>query len=157
MAQLVKNPPAMRETWLNPWVGKILGEGKGYPLQYSDLENPMYSPWSHKELTATESLSLSLFSHYQWINCSSTETQMLFSPPHLFLGLKRKQKRNLWVCCYLNRGKSRLLLGFPDGIESACNPGDPGLIPGSGRSLGEGNGYSRQYSCLENSIDRRAW
>ena len=35
VAQLVKNPPAMRETWFDPWVGKIPGEGIGYPLQYS--------------------------------------------------------------------------------------------------------------------------
>ena len=41
-----------------------------------------------------------------------------------------------------------------NGKESACNAGDLGLIPGSGRSLGEGNGYSFQYSCLENSMDR---
>ena len=34
---------------------------------------------------------------------------------------------------------------------------DPGLIPGSGRSPGEGNGYPLQYSCLENSMDRGAW
>ena len=44
-----------------------------------------------------------------------------------------------------------------DGQESACNPGDPGLIPGSGRSPGEGNGNSLQYSCLENPMDRGAW
>ena len=43
-----------------------------------------------------------------------------------------------------------------DGKESACNAGDPGLIPGSGRSHGEGNGYPLQYSCLENSVDRGA-
>ena len=48
-------------------------------------------------------------------------------------------------------------LGGPDGKESACNVGDPGLIPGSGRSLREGNGYPLQYSCLENPMDRRAW
>ena len=36
---------------------------------------------------------------------------------------------------------------------SACNAGDPGLIPGSGRSPGEGNGNPLQYSCLENPID----
>ena len=35
--------------------------------------------------------------------------------------------------------------------------GDVGLIPGSGRSLGEGNGNSLQYSCLENSMDRGTW
>ena len=43
-------------------------------------------------------------------------------------------------------------LGFPggsDGKESACNAGDPGSIPGSGRSPGEGNGNPLQYSCLE--------
>ena len=39
------------------------------------------------------------------------------------------------------------------GKESACNAGDPGLIPGSGRSTGEGIGYPLQYSCLENSMD----
>ena len=37
-----------------------------------------------------------------------------------------------------------------DGKESACNVGDPGLIPGLGRSPGEGSGNSLQYSCLEN-------
>ena len=44
-----------------------------------------------------------------------------------------------------------------DGKESACNAGDPGSIPGSGRFSGEGNGNSLQYSCLENSMDRGAW
>ena len=39
---------------------------------------------------------------------------------------------------------------------STCNVGDPGLIPGSGRSPGEGNGNLLQYSCLENSMDRGA-
>ena len=51
-------------------------------------------------------------------------------------------------------------LGFPgasDGKESAYNAGDLGAMPGSGRSLGEGNGYPLQYSCLENSMDRGAW
>ena len=47
--------------------------------------------------------------------------------------------------------------GFPsrsEGQESAYNAGDPGLIPGSGSSPGEGNGNPFQYSCLENSMDR---
>ena len=46
--------------------------------------------------------------------------------------------------------------GGPDSKESAYNAGDPCSIPGSGRSLGEGNEYSVQYSCLENCIDRGA-
>ena len=40
---------------------------------------------------------------------------------------------------------------------SACNAGDPSLIPGSGRSPGEGNGNPLQYSFLENSMDGGAW
>ena len=49
--------------------------------------------------------------------------------------------------------------GFPggsDGKESACNAGDLGSIPGSGRSPGEENGNPLQYSCLENPMDREA-
>ena len=41
--------------------------------------------------------------------------------------------------------------------ESACNARDLDLIPGLGRSPGEGNGNPLQYSCLENPMDRRAW
>ena len=52
-----------------------------------------------------------------------------------------------------------LYLGVPggsDGKESACDVGDLGSIPGSGRSPGEGNGNPFQYSCLENPMDRGA-
>ena len=51
-------------------------------------------------------------------------------------------------------------MGFPggtDGKESACNGGDPGSFPVSGRSPREGNGNLLQYSCLENPMDRGAW
>ena len=47
--------------------------------------------------------------------------------------------------------------GDLDNKESAYHAGDPGLIPGSGRSPGEGNGNSLQYSCLENSMDIGVW
>ena len=50
--------------------------------------------------------------------------------------------------------------GFPGGShseESPCSEGDPGSTPGSGRSLGEGNGNPLQYSCLENPMDRGVW
>ena len=42
--------------------------------------------------------------------------------------------------------------GDSDGKESPCKAGDPALIPGSGRSPGEGNDYPVQYPCLENSM-----
>ena len=53
-------------------------------------------------------------------------------------------------------------LNFPltsgsDVKESACNAGDLGLIPGLGRSPGEGYGNPLQYSCLENPMIREAW
>ena len=51
-------------------------------------------------------------------------------------------------------------MGFPggsDGKESACNAGDPGPVPGLGRSPGEENGNALQYSWLENPMDGGAW
>ena len=47
--------------------------------------------------------------------------------------------------------------GGSDGKESACNAGDLGSIPGSGRSPGVGNGNPLQYSCLENPVDKGHW
>ena len=51
-------------------------------------------------------------------------------------------------------------MGFPGGSEvkvSVSNAGDLGLIPGLGRSPGEGHGNPLQYSCLENPVDGEAW
>ena len=52
-----------------------------------------------------------------------------------------------------------LVPGFSgsDGKASVCNAGEPGSIPGLGRSPGEGNGSPLQYSCLENPMDRGVW
>ena len=47
--------------------------------------------------------------------------------------------------------------GFLDGKVSAYNAGDPGSIPGSGRSPGGGNGNPLQYPCLKKPMDRGAW
>ena len=59
-------------------------------------------------------------------------------------------------CCLPIIDASLFSPGFPHssvGKESACNAGDPGSIPGLGRSPGEGNGNPFQYSCLENPKD----
>ena len=58
---------------------------------------------------------------------------------------------------YLFWGGGVWVPGGSDGKESAYNAGDVGLIPGLGRSHGEGNGHPLQYSCLENPMDRVAW
>ena len=57
------------------------------------------------------------------------------------------------MCIYTTEG----FPGGSNGKESAYNARDPGSIPGSRRSPGEGNGNPLQYSCLENSMDRGAW
>ena len=70
-----------------------------------------------------------------------------------------KKKKNLEKTVLFDNGLMPLR-GFPSGSEvkaSAWNAGDPGLIPGSGRSPGEGNGNPLQYSCLENPTDGGAW
>jgi len=57
---------------------------------------------------------------------------------------------------YDKNGDVNILVGFPGssaGTKSTCNAGDPGLIPGLGRSPGEGSGYSLQYSGLESSMN----
>ena len=68
-------------------------------------------------------------------------------------------KQEYWDVCSSNFMCVGTTRGFPGGSDSkgsACNAGDPGSIPGSGRSLGEVNGYPFQYSFLVNSMDRGA-
>ena len=63
------------------------------------------------------------------------------------------------MICYAVHMKVHMITfpGGSDGKVSAYNVGDPSLIPGLGRSSGEGNGNPLQYSFLENFMDRRAW
>ena len=74
------------------------------------------------------------------------------------VGNLNSQVRNLLICLLhwiinsiMDKIKYSLIL------LAVCNAGDPGLIPGLGRSPAEGNGYPLQYSCLENPMDRGAW
>ena len=60
-----------------------------------------------------------------------------------------------YVIYWASRGSA--VKNLPARQETTCNLGDVGSIPGSGRFPGEGNGYSLQYSCLENSMDRGPW
>ena len=78
--------------------------------------------------------------------------------------LSQKQQKMMWLFTWHNFWLSDNIIGiqvsFPGGSEvkaSASNAGDPGSIPGSGRSLAEGNGNPLQYSCLENPMDWGAW
>ena len=77
----------------------------------------------------------------------------------LWTGCEERGVQGQWP-----RKKHRYLERKPEGVrwgsagkEPACSAGDPGSIPGLGRSPGEGIGYPLQYSCLENPMDRGAW
>ena len=148
----------------NPGLGRAPGGGHGNPLQYSCLGNPHaqrrlagYSPWGCEELDMTEQLSTSTGSvpsfcpsNSWWEFCSQNNTLM---KTHWRYIITIESKGD-------NYFSIRNVLTFTwgsDGKESACNAGDLGLIPGSGRSLGGGNGYPLWYSCLENSMNKRAW
>ena len=66
----------------------------------------------------------------------------------------RPEKNQISICIIIHTG---WVPGGSEGEVSACNVGDPGSIPGSGRFPGEGNGNPLWYSCLENPMDREAW
>ena len=128
-----------------PGSGRSPGEVNGNPLQYSCLENSMDGEawWATVHGVAKSQTWLSDWTElkiqvrYLWHIHSSEKST------------KKKIKRH-WTG----------IRGFPGGSNgkvSAHNAGDPGLISGSARFPGEGNGNPLQYSCLENSMDGEAW
>ena len=89
--------------------------------------------------------------------CPSSRVRQEFLFTYLFLLFRSLID---WMGPTQHSGWKPALLCFPggsDGKTSVCNAGDPGSIPGLGRSPGEGNGSPLQYSCLENLMDSRAW
>ena len=87
--------------------------------------------------------------------CTQTHTHT-----HTHTHKKKAKETNMLSRNLTFEPRYRDFMGFPGGSDDkapACNAGDPGLIPGLGRSPGEGNGNPLQYSCLENSMDGGAW
>ena len=81
---------------------------------------------------------------------------ILSSPPPLLLSGEARIWRMPWRWVVIP--KVVLSANNPPAVqETACGTGDPGLVPGSGKSPGEGNGNPLHYSCLENPMDRGAW
>ena len=77
-----------------------------------------------------------------------------------FVAAMHKQEENSQSCPYRELFLVSSLPGFPGGLDSkepACHAGDLASIPGTRRSLGEGNDNSFQYSCLKNPMNRGAW
>ena len=98
--------------------------------------------WPHLLVLALVS-GFSLRRLLGWVSTFLPTTPYCFS-------LQRNRPR-AWSC------KDLWLLGGSDGKASVYNEGDPGSVPGSGRSPGEGNGNPLQYYCLGNPMDRGAW
>ena len=92
--------------------------------------------------------------HTAYVYIFSQQRDLQIGPWRLTL-LQRLWRWFCHITIWVHRNK-----GFPSSSvvkEFACNEGDLGSIPGSGRSPGEGNGNPLQYSCLENPMDRGAW
>ena len=143
----------------------MLGEGNGTPLQYSAWKIPwteepgrLQSMWSLRVGHDWEtSLSLSCIRER---NGNPLQCSCLENP---------RDGGAWWAAIYgsyrvghdwsdLAAAAATVMLpGGSDSKESTCSAGDPGSVPGSGRSPGEGHGNALQRSCLENSMDRRDW
>ena len=94
-------------------------------------------------LEPTPPLSVFHLLQKTWTSKSETMTD-----PGMIAVFRQSEDLFTWPCGFL---------GGSDGKASACNMGDPGLIPGSVRSSGEGNGNPLQYPCQENPMDRGDW
>ena len=94
------------------------------------------------------------------MNCELPDVQAGFRKGR---GIRDQIDNIRWIIKKARVSEKHLFLlywGFPGGSEvkaSVWNAGDLGLIPGSGRSPGEGNGTPLQYSCLENPMEGGAW
>ena len=150
-------------------LGRSPGERKGYPLQYSGLENSMDCIVHGVAKSWTQ---LSNFQRERDINVRFRRSPIVSNVPFYTISelpwwlswqrIRLQCRRpwfNYWVGKILwrrDRLPSPVFLDFPCGSagkESACNAGDLGSIPGLGRSPGERKGYPLQYSGLENSMD----
>ena len=139
------------------WV--IIEERNGNPLQYSCLENPMDRGAWQATVHGVARVRYDLAAKPPPPCCVCIYTYIytyICTRTHIYIPLCS-------VClnfCPFLIGLCLSQLGFPgssDGKASAYNAGDPGSIPGSGRSPGEGNGNPLQDSCLENPTDWGAW
>ena len=145
MAQIVKNLPAMQETW-------VWSLGMKNPLEKRMATHSSILawriPWTEEpgRLQPTGAQRV----RHDWVTNThkGLHGRVLSGGPVAF--------PNIWFCYFQYYC---LIMGFPggsNGKESACKVGDPDLIPGMGRSPGGVHGYPLQYSCLENSTDRGA-
>ena len=95
--------------------------------------------------------------HYTWASQGLTLATAVTSPLVLLSLASRLEKHKSCFSLLLRACAFAIPSGGSDGEESACNAGDLGLIPGSERSSGEGNGNPLLYPCRENFLSRGVW
>ena len=91
-------------------------------------------------------------------SCCAPETNIMLY--HLYINIFKEFRIHRGLCSQINKLWYMVLGGLPGGSvvkNLTAFAGDASLIPGLGRSLGEGNGNPLQYSCLEKPMDRGAW
>ena len=137
----------------------------GMGLLASTLAMQSLSHWRAGEVLKTVALILLCFvGHVTW-HMGSSLTRDRTHVPYIgstesTTGPQRKFKNGNSAVFYEWITEGSETCDFPGGSvgkESACNAGDPGSIPGMGRSPGEGNGNPPPYPCLGNPTDREAW
>ena len=147
-----------------PGLERSPGGGNGNQLQYSCLENSIDRGawWATAHGTVVEMIE-------RLSTCSCMETRKGSVPgrqgwidraKRIFRAMKLLCMTLQWSIHVKHLLKLTECMGFPGGSDSkasACNVGDLGSIPGSGRCPGEGNGNPLQHSCLENPMDGEAW
>ena len=137
--------------------------GQSVILQSLCRETPKWANKGTTQPTSWENTKTSLdteVTHFSEIECIFLKESYAFK----YLGnfsyiLTHQRKMNDWLMCRLGFIQ-HALESFSGGLDAkvpAYNEGDPGSIPGLGRSPGEGNGSPLQYSCLENPMDGGAW
>ena len=164
----------MQETQVqSPGSGRFPRGGHGNPLQYSCMENPMdrgawratvhrvTRSWAWlKRLTCIHVIICYIQFYAFVLKCFCVCIKILlcfqkfFNFSGVYLLIRIWHNLSFLINIYRLLLHTRGFSGGSDGKEFACKAGDPGAIPGSGRSPREGNGNPLQYSCLENPRDR---
>ena len=142
-----------------PGLGISPGEGDGYPLQYSCLGNSMDRGAWWLQIMGSKRVRPDRVTNFHFLlgGGGALIAQLVKNPPAM-----QEIRFDSWVGKIpwrWDRLPTPVFLGFQCGSadkEFSYHAGDPGLIPGWGRSPGEGNGYPLQYSCLGHPMDRVA-
>ena len=138
--------------WVNPQDSEVPNRSRCYPKPVHLLPDRQWEKGLLLSTSTTNHHSIDITSKCPWVHA------FLFILASTVQGGQWKTSFFFFKFLLFTFGCARSSFpGGSDGKASACNVGDPGLIPVLGRPPGEGNGNPLQYSCLENPTDGGAW